>query len=124
MTLATLTRRLPPALFTVFVSLLTSLPGLAQDSWTYADTQPATNPLPWACGVDPGAQLKVHEHANWHCSNPSVHTPAWGAAFIGFHKQFILDFETWRLPLGGDRVEIWDYGPDAIIPGDDETTST
>ncbi|MEZ4387822.1 MAG: VWA domain-containing protein [Candidatus Krumholzibacteriia bacterium] len=117
-------RHLPALLAAAAVMLLTSLPGAAQNAWTFADTQPATNPLPWACGSDPGAQLKVHEHQNWHCSNPSVATPAWGAAFIGFHKQFILDFEAWRLPLGGDRVEIWDYGPGAVIPGDNETTAT
>ena len=100
-------------------------PAVAADAWTYSDMHPAVNPQAWACGgVDPGAQLIVQEHRNWHCTWGGANTPEWGLSFVGFHRQLILDYDLWRLGLAGDRVEIWDYGPGAIIPGDDETTST
>ncbi|MFO7609390.1 MAG: vWA domain-containing protein, partial [Candidatus Krumholzibacteriia bacterium] len=100
-------------------------PSAAPDAWTYADTQPAVNPQTWLCGGgDPGAQVIKQEHGNWHCTWPSASTPEWGLSFVGFHRQFILDYDLWRLGLGGDRVEIWDFGPNAVIPGDDETTAT
>ncbi len=111
--------------FAALVIPLGDGPAAQPHAWTYADSHPAQNPLPWACGgADPGAQLIKQEHGNWHCTWGNGNTPEWGAAFVGFHRQFIVDYDVWRLGLGGDRVEIWDYGPGAIIPGDDETTST
>ena len=92
---------------------------------TPTPTLPTTRIRGCAEGPIPAPDRIAEEHRNWHCTFPAVNSPAWGAAFVGFHRQLILDYEIWRLGLGGDRVEIdSDYGPGAIIPGDDETTST
>jgi hypothetical protein len=81
------------------------------------------------CGVagfsgatDPSEQLVIDEHYNWHCTNPVVCNPTYGAVFVGFHRQFILDFDLWRSDgsLTADRMETWEANEDDPIPGDDE----
>ena len=112
--------------------------------WGYSQYTPATNPdvsgnpLPWdtTCfdGFDspviaPVSQLIRETHRNWHCSNGGVQgspiaSDLYGRAFLAFHRQFILDFNNWRLDnttLG--RLEIWDPFQDALVPGDAETTT-
>lgn len=105
--------------------LLAAMPAFAIHCWDYTDTQPSTNPRPWSCATpDPGAQLIIHEHANWHCSFPPANNETWGRRFIAFHSQFILDYDLWRTSNLFDRLETWEVGPNAPIPGDDETTAT
>ena len=101
--------------------------------WGYTGFS-ATNPQSWVTTCNDGAdspalpttsQIIGHEHRNWHCTNPVDNTEAYGRAFLAFHRQFILDFNNWRLAntnLG--RLEIWDPFQNAPVPGDDETTST
>ena len=92
----------------------------------------ATDPESWNCGVcDDGVcpgdvlgQNIRHEHRNWHCSNSVVFDEPYGRKFLAFHRQFILDFDNWRLAnttLG--RFEPWDPYQNAAVPGDNESTS-
>lgn len=83
------------------------------------------------CAGD-GGQLIEDEHRNWHCSHP-IPTPtgttqlekeAWGRAFLSFHRQFILDYDVWRLGVGLPRLGLWDPAPANPIPGDEETDTT
>jgi hypothetical protein len=116
----------------------------------------AHHPLPWVCsgavpaGVDPGTglgELVVEEHKNWHCTFPVPGGVSqcdnslvmqrtcftygsteyeYGDKFVSFHRQFIQDFDVWRLatnPAWG-RVTALDIAPGIPIPGDDETTNT
>ena len=109
--------------------------------WEYSD-EPAVNPLPWACtssdtGVSTGdvvGQTMRHEHRNWHCRHPvpelfdttSEEQRLYGREFCAFHRQFIQDFDNWRLqylPSLG-RMDIWTASEGAAIPGNEETTSS
>lgn len=107
---------------------------LAHVCWLYSG-QGATNPQPWtntcfdgadglfAAGSTAGQQIG-HEHRNWHCTNPVAPTDGYGRAFLSFHRQFILDFDNWRVANGYPRLEYWDPFQNAVVPGDDETTTT
>ncbi len=83
------------------------------------------------CGAT-GGQTIAEEHRNWHCRNEiprptsatQLEKEAWGRAFLSFHRQFILDYDVWRLEfLDGTRLGLWDPAPANPIPGDDETDS-
>jgi hypothetical protein len=81
---------------------------------------PAPFPLPWLCSPPaPSPQTLLNFHRNWHCSNPD-NSPLvnWGNRFLGFHKQYILDFDLWRVAQSPalDRIETWQPGPSAVIP--------
>lgn len=105
--------------------------------WFYTGLN-ATNPQPWhisnpesGCSttnylhsIGDLNQLIGEQHRNWHCINDEAATEAYGRAFLAFHRQFILDFDIWRLantPYG--RLEIWDPFQNAPVPGDDENTA-
>ncbi len=77
-------------------------------------------------------QTIAAEHRNWHCINhvprpsaPSAEKEEWGRKFLAFHRQFVLDYDIWRLDgFPGARLEIWDPLQNAPVPGSDETTAT
>lgn len=133
----------------VFVSVLLGAVApagvaIAGFCWGYSQFTPATtagvsgNPLPWdqTCGdgfdnpaIPPNTQIIRQTHRNWHCSNGGfqgapIATEPYGRGFLAFHRQFINDFNNWRLQntsLG--RLEIWDPSEGAKVPGDEETTT-
>jgi len=109
--------------------------------WEYSDL-PANDPRPWGCsssddGISTGdtiGQTVRQEHRNWHCTHPipsAAFAPVeeqrlYGREFCAFHRQFIQDFDNWRLeniPSLG-RMDIWTASQDAVIPGNEETTTT
>ncbi len=129
--------RAPLFRITLSICLLALAPGGARAHfcWGYSSL-PADNPLPWDDSCDSlnnlhpanstAGQSIRDEHRNWHCNNPVQATDAYGRAFLAFHRQFILDFNNWRLeflPLAG-RLETWDPFEDAQVPGNDETTGS
>jgi hypothetical protein len=88
--------------------------------WLYSG-EPATRPQ--MCGLSTATTI-LEQHGYWHCANPVACNDAYGLAFLGFHRQFILDFDRWRLDLGIERLESWDAAPGVPIPGNDEDLST
>ncbi len=97
--------------------LLCPLPATAHICWVYSESQPPKLFLDCA-GVSPTTVRE--EHGHWHCNFPAADTDAWGLNFIGFHRQFIFDFDIFRLSLGTDRLRVWDAAPNDPIPGNDE----
>ena len=144
----TRTRVGPTAWILGSLVLLLALPqaALAGWCWNYSEHD-ANHPLPWVTGCDSAdgdfaagsttGQKIRHEHRNWHCSNcipgkigcstpnTTFNQEAYGRAFLAFHRQLILDFDNWRLatPTGLGPLDIWSPYDDALVPGDDESTS-
>ena len=140
--ISTSARSLILAAAAALASAVATSDSAANICWGYSGVG-AVNPHPWAtmtgilgCAGHPAGstagQVLGEEHRNWHCRFPipsSLASPAsqdaYGRAFMAFHRQFIFDFDKWRLDnTTFDRLEIWDPFQGAQVPGEDETTST
>ena len=90
------------------VVLAPTQPALAGWCWWYNDMAYSFQPA--------GGTTVGDAHHDWHSNNPPVNNAAYGRAFLAFHRQFILDYDIFRINsaitdsngilLG--RLEPWD----------------